>query len=455
MGPQKRNTNKNMLFVVVVLLFGIDVAFSQLDLCARRSFDKCELFPGDSFDGAFPNNDLENLSGKKFTLTIAQDNYGIIASEHSTVFTKLAWAEELIDGRIVDTLTITDQVGLPDAHACIDSDGNAEVGKYELSWHKNCLLATLTRIEENCDLRSRLWNEQTHLLKKPCRGPADGICSIQERTVWTGKNGDAREWFVFGGNDAYVETAIAADGARTSYFGRVALNDKRTKHSSSSTSDDDDTEQSYEVTFGNSLLGLNELGSDGAAEGCGLRQSAALYHARGLELTSDELTEGTYSALHGVYDRSHRVKFSTSSTTDKDTYVPKALRRQRRHRRHHRRRHRRHRRLHRRTRHRRRPTKCRQSARGTTAARTAALTRKTTAPSSRSSKARKSTTRAPTVSRVSPASRWWASTRAAVVCRQSARASKTRNRRRLHRRHRRRLHRRQPQLNKLLSLLPL
>merc|ERR1712169_61594 len=119
MGPQKRNTNKNMLFVVVVLLFGIDVAFSQLDLCARRSFDKCELFPGDSFDGAFPNNDLENLSGKKFTLTIAQDNYGIIASEHSTVFTKLAWAEELIDGRIVDTLTITDQVGLPDAHACI------------------------------------------------------------------------------------------------------------------------------------------------------------------------------------------------------------------------------------------------------------------------------------------------------------------------------------------------
>merc|ERR1712000_374577 len=149
MGPQKRNTNKNMLFVVVVLLFGIDVAFSQLDLCARRSFDKCELFPGDSFDGAFPNNDLENLSGKKFTLTIAQDNYGIIASEHSTVFTKLAWAEELIDGRIVDTLTITDQVGLPDAHACIDSDGNAEVGKYELSWHKNCLLATLTRIGKN------------------------------------------------------------------------------------------------------------------------------------------------------------------------------------------------------------------------------------------------------------------------------------------------------------------
>jgi hypothetical protein len=55
---------------------------------------------------------LYSLSGKKYTLTIAQDGYAIIASEHSTVWTKLNWAEEVIDGRITDTLTIEDKVSL-------------------------------------------------------------------------------------------------------------------------------------------------------------------------------------------------------------------------------------------------------------------------------------------------------------------------------------------------------
>merc|ERR1712169_168022 len=52
-----------------------------LDLCARRNFDRCELFPGDSFDGVYPDDSGENLAGKKYTATVAQDGYVIFASE--------------------------------------------------------------------------------------------------------------------------------------------------------------------------------------------------------------------------------------------------------------------------------------------------------------------------------------------------------------------------------------
>jgi hypothetical protein len=42
-----------MLTVIVVLLVA-NMAFG-LDLCARRSFDKCELFAGEIFSAVFPS----------------------------------------------------------------------------------------------------------------------------------------------------------------------------------------------------------------------------------------------------------------------------------------------------------------------------------------------------------------------------------------------------------------
>ena len=78
------------------------------------------------------------------------------------------------------------------------------------------------------------------------RAQADGICSIQERTVWTGRNDfGGRSWLVFGGNDAYVETHIDYHGRRSNYFGRVALNNKRVHSSDSTWSDSSSSGDSH------------------------------------------------------------------------------------------------------------------------------------------------------------------------------------------------------------------
>merc|ERR1712000_757945 len=65
-----------------------------LDLCARRNFDRCELFPGDSFDGVYPDDSGENLAGKKYTATVAQDGYVIFASEYSTTWSRLVPSDD-------------------------------------------------------------------------------------------------------------------------------------------------------------------------------------------------------------------------------------------------------------------------------------------------------------------------------------------------------------------------
>merc|ERR1712169_41362 len=350
-----------------------------LDLCARRNFDRCELFPGDSFDGVYPDDSGENLAGKKYTATVAQDGYVIFASEYSTTWSRLVPSDDRTE------LSVQDVLAVPDAHSCQKEDGG--LGFYTVSWSHDCLVLQLDRKTDSCSYRRSLWGNKVSLLKKPCRGPADGICSIQERTVWTGKDDEgARSWFVFGGNDAYVETHITATGERTSFFGRIALNDKRQKgysasssssssssswssssSSSSSTSStslsslsssnsttstssssssssststsslwenrkrdissssSSSSRSSGELTFANDILALTEFGSDPPARECSVAQNTGFFRARGLQLTSDELTEGTYSALHGVYDRSHRIKYDeTSTTSDSDlpTYNP-------------------------------------------------------------------------------------------------------------------------------------
>jgi hypothetical protein len=283
------------------------------DLCARRSFDRCELFPGDQFRGFFADSD-DKLANKAFTITVAQDGYVIIASEHSTTYSRFVTSADRTQ------VSIHDLASVPREDKCNDLTG---IGLYDLVWgDDSCRILTLERGREPCNRRRRLFGDAIVLEKRPCRGPADAVCNIQERTVFTGKREDgSRSWFVFGGNDAYVETAIDADGDRTSYFGRFAVNDKdvssssSSSHSSSSSSSSSETSSSDIKTFSESMIAFTEFASDPVDRQCPLSVSTGFYHARGLDLSNDHPTEGTFEALHGVYERSHRIHRDGSSST--------------------------------------------------------------------------------------------------------------------------------------------
>ena len=111
--------------------------------------------------------------------------------------------------------------------------------------------------------------------------------------MWTGTDGERRSWFVFGGNDAYVETSIAGDGERVSYFGRVAFNNK---HGETTSSSSDSSDSSNEVTFTKTMVAFTEIASYPANRQCALAVATGFYHARGLELTSSSSVEtGTLS----------------------------------------------------------------------------------------------------------------------------------------------------------------
>ena len=138
---------------------------------------------------------------------------------------------------------------------------------------EHCRVLKLERVRDACNARKDLWGRSVTLLKKPCRGPADGICSIQERTVWAGEpKYGSRSWFVFGANDAYVETVIENFGREVSQrFGRVSLNDKSTREVSSSSS------TSTELTFDDTLIAFTELASFPPGRHCPINGATGFY----------------------------------------------------------------------------------------------------------------------------------------------------------------------------------
>jgi len=295
-----------MLLLLLLVTAALVLSYKH---CARRSYGRCELFMGDEYESVFvpkseDDNDKEDLSGKPFTITITQDSFAIIAAEKSTVFARFHQS----DNRFF--VNITDHYAVPARHACPSN----RVGQYEIRFldHNNmCRVVKLFRIRDDCEMRKNLFGPEITLLKKPCRGPSDGICSIQERTVWVGeKRHDARSWFVFGGNNAYIETAISFPNVHTQYFGRVAVNDK-SFHSRSSTSEASSTSSS--LTFDDSMIAFTELASFPPGKECPLLQNTGIYRVKGLELTSTTLTDGTYSPLHGVNSRIHYSSSTSSS----------------------------------------------------------------------------------------------------------------------------------------------
>jgi len=265
---------------------------------------------GDQFESVFePKNaddkNHEELSGKPFTVTITQDSFAIIAAERSTVYARFHQSDDRM------FINVTDHYAIPTQHGCRPE----QVGQYELRFMDHsgaCRVLKLLRLSEDCQMRKNLWGSELTLLKKPCRGPSDGICSIQERTVWVNnKKREMRSWFVFGGNDAYIETSVSFPNVRTQYFGRVAVNDK-SFHSRSTSSEASSTSSS--LTFDDSLLAFTEYASFPPGKQCPLLEGTGFYRVKGLELTSETLTDGTYSPLHGVNSRIHYA--SSSSTSD-------------------------------------------------------------------------------------------------------------------------------------------
>jgi hypothetical protein len=280
------NQNKTIFLFVPIFSFLPPVAFFFFK---KKS---CELFMGDQYEGVFEPKDpdsrnYEELSGKPFTITITQDSFAIVASERSTVYAQFKQS----DNRMF--INVTDHYAVPTHHGSfalflfylyfyywfspLGCPAN-EVGQYELRFIDHtglCRVAKLFRIKEQCGMRSRLWGSELTLLKKPCRGPSDGICSIQERTVWVNeKKHDTRSWFVFGGNDAYVETSISFPNVRTQYFGRVSVNDK-SFHSRSSSSEASSTSSS--LTFDDSLLAFTEYASYPPGRQCTLLEGTGFY----------------------------------------------------------------------------------------------------------------------------------------------------------------------------------
>jgi hypothetical protein len=242
-----------------------------------------------------------------------QDSFAIFASRYSTVWTKL---DISADRQFVN---FTDVFALPSQHAC------QATGQYELRWRdKQCLLPTLYVIHDPCTQRVQLWNvtsasptDGLTMIKRACRGPADGICSIQERTVWvTQKKHDARSWLVFGGNNAYVEVWEQRSGNHTAFFGRVAENNKKVRGRVG------DSSSKSDLTFDRSMLALTELASYPAAQQCALSVSTGVYRVRGLDETSASLAAGTFEPLHGVtghmrwrHDNEHSDSDASSSSS--------------------------------------------------------------------------------------------------------------------------------------------
>jgi len=302
--------------MIVLLLLSTSLVFC-FDFCARRVFDRCELFLGDEFEGVFANaiNNANTFdrNGVKFTLTIAQDLFAIWASDHSTVFSRIEYSADRT------TVNITDLNAYPPNHLC------KAVGTYELSYFRDhhCLIPTLFLVADGCNQRRSLFGNLGNssagftLLKKPCRGPADGICSIQERTVWvTEKKHDERSWLVFGGNNAYIETFIQDNGNRTAYFGRFSENNKAPRGRVG------DTSSKTDLTFDRSMLALTELASYPAGQECPIASGTGFYRVRGLDETSATLTDGTYEPLHGVASHrrwGHGSSSSSSSSSDRSS----------------------------------------------------------------------------------------------------------------------------------------
>jgi len=158
------------------------------------------------------------------------------------------------------------------------------------------------------------------MLKRACRGPSDGICSIQERTVWvTEKKHETRSWLVFGGNNAYVEVWEQRSGNHTAFFGRVAENNKKVRGRVG------DSSSKTDLTFDRSMLALTEHASYPPSQQCPLSVSTGVYRVRGLDETSASVTDGTYEPLHGVtghmrWQHDGDSSSSSSSASDSSTW---------------------------------------------------------------------------------------------------------------------------------------
>jgi hypothetical protein len=118
-----------------------------LDLCARRTFDRCELFPGDEFEGVFSNSSNRDLAGEKFTITVAQDEYFMLASTHSTLFFR---------GYVSDdrrNIALQDQFSIPTQHSCRNESSTD--AQYHLTWvDKHCRVLNITRNFDGCAYRT-------------------------------------------------------------------------------------------------------------------------------------------------------------------------------------------------------------------------------------------------------------------------------------------------------------